>query len=150
MKIDLYGMTFDGPGLTYYLWSPWRASALEHRLFESIRAMADVEFEQAPDELRLHVTDAKVYKASIQMCERVLKGWQEEASDSGNDRRVWRWMVEADSDPHGYDHTGEKACIWAFLRLSLERNTPTDGERAEDIDLNGFGYRVWRADEVVE
>ena len=149
MKIDLYGMTFDGPGLTYYLWSPWRASALEHRLFESIKAMPAVEFEQAPDELQLHLKDAKVYRASLQMCERVLKGWQEEASDSGTDRRLWRWMVEADSDAHGYDHAGEKACIWAFLRLTLERGAPTDGERAEDIDLNGFGYRVWRADEIV-
>jgi len=149
MKIDLYGMTFDGPRLTYFLWSPWRASALEHRLFESIKALPAVEFEQAPDELRLHLSDAKVYKASLQMCERVLKGWQEEASDSGTDRRMWRWMVEADCDVHGYDHTGEKASIWAFLRLTLERGAPTDGERAEDIDLNGFGYRVWRADEVV-
>ena len=27
MRIDLYGMTFDGPGVTYYLWSPWRCTA---------------------------------------------------------------------------------------------------------------------------
>src|SRR5438876_9871660 len=115
MRIDLYGMTFDGPAVTYYLWSPWRCSALEHRLFESIKALPNVEFEQAPDELRLHITEGKVYKASVQMVERVLKGWQEEATDSGTDRRSWRWMVEADCDAHGYDHTGEKACAWAFL-----------------------------------
>ena len=82
------------------------------------------------------------------MAERVLKGWQEEASDAGTDRRSWRWMVEADSDAHGYDHAGEKACIWAFLRLSLDRGNPSEPERGEDIDLNGFGFRVWRADEV--
>src|SRR6476659_8786799 len=123
MKIDLYGMTFDGPGVTYYLWSPWRCSALEHRLFESIKALPNVEFEKAADELRLNITDSKVYRA-------------------------WRWMVEADSDPHGYDHTGEKASVWAFLRLSLDRANPGEGERGEDIDLNGFGFRVWRSDEV--
>jgi len=148
MRIDLYGMAFDGPAVTYYLWSPWRCSALEHRLFEAIKALPKVEFENAPDELRLHITDRKVFDASVQIMERVLKGWQEEASDSGTDRRSWRWMIEADCDPHGYDHAGEKASVWAFLRLSLERATPNEGERGEDIDLNGFGFRVWRADEV--
>ena len=148
MRIELYGMAFDGPGVTYYLWSPWRCSALEHRLFEAIKALPNVDLEKAPDELRLHLTDAKAYRASVQLVERVLKGWQEEASDSGTDRRSWRWMVEADTDAHGYDHTGEKACLWAFIRLSLDRGNPGEGERGEDIDLNGFGFRVWRADEV--
>jgi hypothetical protein len=148
MRIELYGMAFEGPGVTYYLWSPWRCSALEHRLFEAIKALPNVELEKAPDELRLNLTDAKVYRASVQLVERVLKGWQEEASDSGTDRRSWRWMVEADCDAHGYDHTGEKACVWAFIRLSLDRGTPGEGERGEDIDLNGFGFRVWRSDEV--
>jgi hypothetical protein len=148
MRIELYGMAFDGPGVTYYLWSPWRCSALEHRLFEAIKALPNVDLETAPDEVRLHLTDAKAYRASVQLVERVLKGWQEEASDSGTDRRSWRWMVEADTDAHGYDHTGEKACVWAFLRLSLDRANPGEGERGEDIDLNGFGFRVWRSDEV--
>ena len=148
MRIDLYGMTFDGPGVTYYLWSPWRCSALEHRLFESIKVVPTVELEQAADELRLHMIEPKAFRASVQLVERVLKGWQEEASDSGTDRRSWRWMVEADTDAHGYDHAGEKACVWAFLRLSLDRGNPGEGERGEDIDLNGFGFRVWRADEV--
>ena len=148
MRIDLYGMTFEGPGATYYLWSPWRCSALEHRLFDSIRALPNIEFEKAPDELRLHIIDAKAFKTTLQMCERVLKGWQEEAADAGTDRRSWRWMVEADCDSHGYDHAGEKASVWAFLRLSLDRGNPGEGERGEDIDLNGFGFRVWRSDEV--
>jgi hypothetical protein len=148
MHIELYGMMFDAPGVTYYLWSPWRCSALEHRLFEGIKALPNVELEKAPDELRLHMTDAKAYRASIQLVERVLKGWQEEASDSGTDRRSWRWMLEADTDAHGYDHAGEKASVWAFLRLSLDRGTPGEGERGEDIDLNGFGFRVWRSEET--
>jgi hypothetical protein len=29
----------------------------------------------------------------------------------------------------------------------LERNAPGEGERGEDIDMNGFGFRVWNADE---
>ena len=147
MKIDLYGLTFDGPAVTYYLWSPWRCSALEHRLFEAIKVLPHVEFESATDELRLHIKDPKTYKASILTTERVLKGWQEEASDSGTDRRAWRWMIEGDTDAHGYDHTGEKANTWAFLRLTLERAGTDDPERGEEIDLNGFGFRVHRADE---
>ena len=148
MKIDLYGMTFDGPAVTFYLWSPWRCSALEHRLFEAVKALPHVQFETAPDELRLHIAEPKAYKASLQMTERVLKGWQEEASDAGTDRRAWRWMIEGDTDAHGYDHTGEKANVWAFLRLSLERAASEDGDRTEEIDLNGFGFRVLRADEA--
>lgn len=149
MRIDIYGLAFDGPGITFYLWSPWRCSALEHRLFESIRAIQGVEMEQAPDELRLHVTDPKICKAAFQLSERVLKGWQEESSEGNGERRLWRWMIEADADSHGYDHAGEKASNWGFLRLLLERTTP-EGDRPEEIDLNGFGFRVWRADEENE
>jgi hypothetical protein len=97
-----------------------------------------------PDELRLHVTDAKGWRAAVQNLSRVLKGWQEEASDVGKDeRRSWRWFLEADVDASGYDMAGEKASIWAFLRLSLDRGGPTEAEKGEDIDLNGFGVQVW-------
>ncbi len=51
MRVDLYGLTFETPSITCYLWSPWRASAIEHRLFEAIRALPHVEFEAAADEL---------------------------------------------------------------------------------------------------
>ena len=74
MRIDLYGMSFDGPGVTYYLWSPWRCSALEHRLFDVVKNIPNAEFEQLPDELRIHLTDGKVYKASVQATERVRVG----------------------------------------------------------------------------
>ncbi len=145
MRIELYGMAFDGPGVTFYMWAPWRCMAIEHRLFDVVKGLTGVEFEKQPDELRLHVTDVKIYKAAIQAAERVLKGWQEEASDSGQDRRSWWWMIEGDADAHGYDHAGEKASVWAFLRLGIERTG--EGERAEEVDLNGFGFRVWREDE---
>jgi hypothetical protein len=38
---------------------------------------------------------------------------------------------------------GEKASLWAFLRLSIDRGGPTEAEKGEDIDLNGFGVQVW-------
>ena len=40
MRVDFYGLILETPRVTVYLWSPWRAAALEHRLFESIRAAA--------------------------------------------------------------------------------------------------------------
>jgi hypothetical protein len=148
MRVDLYGLTFETGSVTFYLWSPWRAAAVEHRLFEAIRQLPHVEFETLPDELKLTTKDSKAVKQAIVAVERILKGWQEEASDSGGDRRTWRWLVEADSDAHGYDHNGERASLWAFLRLTLERNSPGESEKAfEDIDLNGFGFRIWAGDE---
>jgi hypothetical protein len=147
MRLDLYGLTFETTGLSFYLWSPWRAAAIEHRLFDAIRQLPNAEFESAPDELRAHVKDVKTAKAAILAVERILKGWQEEASDACGERRVWRWLLEADTDAHGYDHNGEKAALWGFLRLTLERNAPGETERGEDIDLNGFGLCIGGAGE---
>jgi hypothetical protein len=147
MRVELYGLTFETAGVTFYLWSPWRASAIEHRLFDAIRLIPQAEAETTPDELRVNFKDPKPVRLALQAVERILKGWQEEASDAGSDRRIWRWLVEADTDAAGYDHTGERSSIWGFLRLSLERNAPGEGERGEDIDMNGFGFRVWNADE---
>jgi hypothetical protein len=123
------------------LWSPWRAAALEHRLFEAVRALPRVEMEEGPDEARLHVDDAKTCRAALQSVSRVLKGWQEEA-DPGSERRSWRWLLEADTDTDGYDHTGEPVSIWGFLRVSLERGGPAEPDKGEDIDLEGFGLEV--------
>jgi hypothetical protein len=146
MRVDLYGMTFETAEVTFYLWSPWRAAAIEHRLFDAIRQLPHVKAETAPDELQAGVTEGKTVKQALLAVERILKGWQEEASDAGGDRRLWRWLVEADTDAHGYDHTGERASIWAFLRLTLERNAPGETEKGmEEIDLNGFGFRIWGA-----
>ena len=120
MRVDLYGLTFETAKVTFYLWSPWRASAIEHRLFDAIRVLPHVELEPAPDELRADITENKTLRLALVAVERILKGWQEEASDAGGDRRIWRWLVEADTDAHGYDHTGERASVWAFLRLTLD------------------------------
>ena len=72
---------------------------------------------------------------------RVLMGWQEEA-DPGTEKRGWRWLVESDTDAGGYDHTGELFCLWAFLRLSLERGGLGEPEKGEDLDMEGFGLQV--------
>lgn len=142
MRIDFYRLAFETPRVTFYLWSPWRASALEHRLFDAIRHLPRVEVQEAPDEWRIEVSDPKTWRAAIHAAARVLKGWQEEA-DPGGDRRSWRWLVEGDSDNDGYDHAGEPATLWGFLRVSLDRAAPGDEEKGEDIDLNGFGLRIW-------
>ena len=143
MLVDLYGLKMDADGVTFHLWSPWRCSALEHRLFEAVKAVPGAEFETQPDELRVYVGEPKAWKAAVQAMERVLKGWQEEATDAGTDRRTWRWMLESDVDADGYDLHGERACVWVYLRLVLDRGGPADAEKGEDIDLNGFGISVW-------
>jgi hypothetical protein len=144
MRVDLFGLVMEAPGVTFYLWSPWRCSAIEHKLYESLKAVPNATLEAAPDELRLNVTDAKGWRVAVQNLSRVLKGWQEEATDGGKDeRRSWRWLLEADTDASGYDMQGEKTSFWAYLRLSIDRGGPGEAEKGEDIDLNGFGVQVW-------
>ena len=124
--------------------SPWRCSALEHKLFDSLKSVPNATVEPGPDEVRLHITEPKSWKVALQHLSRVLKGWQEEASDVGREeRRVWRWLLEADVDASGYDMQGEKSSFWGYLRLSLDRGGPGEAEKGEDIDLNGFGVQVW-------
>ncbi|MBL8864985.1 MAG: hypothetical protein JNK93_05440 [Planctomycetia bacterium] len=148
MLVDLFGLTMETPGVTFYLWSPWRCSAIEHKLFESVVGLPNGKLEREPDEVRLHVSEAKAWKQAVQNMSRVLKGWQEEGVDANNEKRAWRWLIEADVDANGYDHKGEKAAFWLFLRLSMDRGGPAeDEEKAEDLDLNGFGVCVWGKDE---
>ena len=142
MRIEFHGLAFETPGVTFYLWSPWRASSLEHRLFEVVQELPRVEAEEGADERRLHVGDPKTWRTALQALARVLKGWQEEADPAG-ERRTWRWLVEADSDADGYDHYGEPTSLWGFLRVSLERGGPGEADKGEDLDLEGFGFRIW-------
>jgi hypothetical protein len=142
MRVDFYGLMLETPRITVYLWSAWRASALEHRLFETIGAVPGMQMEASPDESRAHLTDPKSWRLVLQAISRVLKGWQEEA-DPGSERRSWRWILEGDSDHDGYDHNGEPVSLWGFLRLGVERGGPGEGDKGEDIDLEGFGVRFW-------
>jgi hypothetical protein len=141
MRVEFYGLIFETPRVTFYLWSPWRAAALEHRLFEAVRTLPRTAVEEGLDELRLHVNDPKTVRTAVQALARTLKGWQEEA-DPGSERRAWRWLIETDTDPDGYDHNGEPVSLWGFLRVSLERGGPGEPEKAEDIDLEGFGMQI--------
>lgn len=141
MLFDFYGLSMETPRVTFFLVSPWRASALEHRIFEAIRQLPRIDKEELPDELRLHVSDPKTARAALQAVAHVLMGWQEEA-DPGTEKRGWRWLVESDTDAGGYDHTGELFCLWAFLRLSLERGGLGEPEKGEDLDMEGFGLQV--------
>jgi hypothetical protein len=142
MRFDFYGLAFETPRVTFYLWSPWRSTALEHRLFEAVRQLPRVQPEEGPDELRLHVEDAKVCRAALQAVARVMKGWQEEG-DPATERRSWRWLLEADTDADGYDHNREPTSLWGFLRLGLDRGGPGEPDKGEDLDLEGFGLQVY-------
>jgi hypothetical protein len=141
MRIEFHGLAFETSRVTFHLWSPWRASALEHRLFDAVRHLPRVEAEEAPDELRLAIGDPKTFRAAITAVTRVLKGWQEEA-DPTSERRSWWWLIEGDTNADGYDHTGEPFTLWGFLRIGLDRGGPGE-DKGEDIDLQGFGLRIW-------
>ncbi|MDY3555556.1 hypothetical protein R5W24_004699 [Gemmata sp. JC717] len=144
MRVELFGLVMESPSVTFYLWSPWRCSALEHKLFDALKSLPNSSIETVGDEIRLHIVEAKGWRAAVQNLSRVLKGWQEEASDAGKDeRRGWRWLLEADTDASGYDMQGEKTSFWAYIRLSIDRGGPGEAEKGEDIDLNGFGVQVW-------
>jgi hypothetical protein len=144
MQIEFYGLIFETPKVTFYLWSPWRASALEHRLFDTIVNVPDVHIEKEEDEIRVHIKEPKGWKQAQTGINRVLKGWQEE-SDPGRERRSWRWLLEGDCDSHGFDHAGEALSLWGFMQLGLERggNSLDDAERLENIDMQSFGLRIW-------
>ena len=142
MQVDFYGLHFDTTHVTFYLWSPWRASSLENRMFESLTILPGVAIEKEEDEVRLHVRDTKTWKAAMLNLTRILKGWQEEA-EQGRERRAWRWLLEGDTDDHGYDHAGEPASVWGYLQLGLERGNFEEPEKMETVDLNAIGLRIW-------
>jgi hypothetical protein len=142
MRIDFHGLVFETPRLTFHLWTPWRACSLEHRLFDAVRQALQLQPEEHPDELRLVTTETKTWRSAQQAMVRVLKGWQEEA-DAGREKRAFRWLLEGDSDTHGYDSFGEPLSLWMFLRVSLDRGGPGEPDKGEDVDLEGFTVRIW-------
>jgi hypothetical protein len=143
MRIDIYGLAFETPRVSVHLWSPWRCSALENRVFEAVAQAVRGTPERGPDELQMTIREPKAWKAALQAVSRVLKGWQEDAEPGNGERRSWRWMLEANTDANGYEHTGELASTWGFLRLGLDRGEPGEPDKGEDIDLDGFGVQIW-------
>lgn len=141
MRFDFYGLAFESPRVVFHLWSPWRASHLEHRLFDALKSVPQVQIEDGPDERKLIITDPPQFRNALKAISRVLKGWQEDA-DPGSERRTWRWLIEGDVDESGYDHNGEPASVWGFLRIGLERGGFGEIEKGEDIDLDGFGLEI--------
>ena len=74
MQIDFYGLQFEAARVTCYLWAPWRASALEHRLFNEVKQLPTVHLEQQHEEMRVQITDAKLWKQAMHNMSRMLKG----------------------------------------------------------------------------
>jgi hypothetical protein len=141
MRFEFYGLAFDTPKILVHLWSPWRATSLEHRIFDALKVLPRAELEETPEEKRLTLSDPKICRTALQAVSRVMKGWQEDA-DPASERRTWRWMLEGDTDDAGYDHNGDPASIWCFLRLGLERGGFGEPDKGEDIDLDGFGLEI--------
>jgi hypothetical protein len=142
MRVEFYGLAFETPLVSFHLHSPWRATSLEHRLFEAVRSLARAHSEEGPDEWRVQINEPKVWRSALQALARVMKGWQEDADPAG-ERRSWRWLLEGDTDADGYDHNGDPVTLWGFLRVSLDRGSPGEPEKGEDIDLEGFSLRIW-------
>ena len=143
MLADLLGLQMNVEGVTFHLWSPWRCTALELRLFDAIKQIPGLVADTPPDEICLSLQTDKQWGQAHEHLQRVLKGWQEESSDAGVERRTWRWLIEADTDTDGYDLHGERSCFWAYLRVALERGGPGETDKTEDVDFSGFGISFW-------
>ena len=143
MQIDFYGFRFEASRITCTLWTPWRASALEHRLFNEVKQLPGVHLESSADELRVQIDDIKIWKQALVSMSRLLKGWQEEAAGTTKEQRIYRWLFEGDTDEHGYDHANDIACLWVYLRVGVDRGEVDAEEPSEWVDLSGFGLRFW-------
>jgi hypothetical protein len=38
--------------------------------------------------------------------------------------------------------TGQPACLWILVKTLVERGGPHDGEKGEELDLEGFGIQL--------
>ena len=77
MRVDFFGLAFETPRVSFYLWSPWRSSAMEHKLFQAVASLPKVQIEQAPDESHVHINDPRTWRAALQAISRVLSDAQE-------------------------------------------------------------------------
>lgn len=142
MQVNLMGLIFETPCVIIHLYSPWRATALENKLFESIRQIPGLQTEETQDDLLIQIRDLKIWKNVLENCVRILKGWQEDA-DLASERRFWCWLLEADVDADGYDHSAEPASIWVLIRAILERaEISPDVSKVEPVDLESFCIQI--------
>lgn len=142
MRIQIFGLTFETPRVQFLLHDPWRATSLEHRIFENVRKAIKVTPDEDPEGLRITLDDQKLWKPAIQGVIRTLKAWQEEASPVIGEQRMWCFVVEGNVTSTGYDIHGNQACIHVYVRLGVVRGGPADGEKGEEIDLDGFNIQI--------
>ena len=64
MRVEIYGLACETPYVTVHLASPWRATFLEHRLFDAVRKACPGESEQGYDEVKLKIAEPKAWKAA--------------------------------------------------------------------------------------
>ena len=50
MRVELFGLAMETPNATFYLWSPWRCSFLEHKLFDALKGVPGATLEPGPDD----------------------------------------------------------------------------------------------------
>src|SRR2546423_994014 len=116
MRFEFYGLAFETPHVICHLWSPWRATTLEHRLFEALRLLPRAELEEGADERRLTLADPRTCRLALQAAARVPKGWAEAADTrsvsrtGGVRRRAWVARIPCGSRPIRRTHTRRRRC----------------------------------------
>lgn len=142
MKINVGGICLETPKVIVFLKSPWRANALEHKLFESVSTLKGLKAEEVQDELRITLKDEEKFQTVLENWTRILKGWQEDAV-LGMEHRAWCWLFEGDTDADGYDHHGTPASLWMLVRVIIEHaEMNPDVPKLEHIDLESFGIEI--------
>ena len=137
---EFYGLAFETPRVIFHLWSPWRATALEHRLFEAVRLLPRTELEEAPDERRLLIPTPRP------------AGWRsgplpraQGLAGGGRPRQRTPRLALAAGGRHRRRRLRPQrraGQLWGFLRLGLDRGGLGEPEKGEDIDLDGFGLEI--------
>ncbi len=141
MRVNFYGLKLEVAKISCFLKPPWRASILETRLFDAVSQLPNIINECEEERLLIHFQDEACWGKANEAMVRVLKGWQEDA-DTAYERRRWRWVINGDTDLYGYDITGDRMTLWAYLEVTIDRADMEQDEK-EEYDLETFGLRFW-------
>lgn len=141
MEITFYQFCITTQKIAIHLYSCWRASQLEHKLFDSARTIVGKEPDRKDDSLVLTITAESTWNQLFQNWVRILKGWEEDAVP-GDERRRWRWVIEGDTDHYGYNHNGDNFALWVFLRTSIEHGEANAAESIDEFDLDALGIQL--------